>query len=96
MALSSCLSWFHNLCGPSIAEVRTRKKEENRLVEHPSLEVNQTQVVVDLEKRKSLKEVAERIAREFEFTDHDVRQALGGFVNQMRKRSFEDIQGGST
>lgn len=62
------------------------------MVEHPSLEVNKTQVVVDLEKRKSLKEVAERIAREFEFTDHNVRQAVEGFVKQMRKQSFEDIQ----
>ncbi|KAF2707308.1 hypothetical protein K504DRAFT_447318 [Pleomassaria siparia CBS 279.74] len=78
MALGRYVSWFRRLCGPTAPTVDEGVKSEGKLAKVFSSEE-------DCGSRESLKEVAERIAKEFEFSDVDVRRAVDGFVKQMNE-----------
>jgi hypothetical protein len=76
MTLRRYLSKFLRLCEPSASIVQVENEGDGKLTEQSSSEVC-------FEVRKSLKEVAERIAGEFEFSGEDTRRAVDGFLEQM-------------
>jgi hexokinase len=53
-----------------------KDKDGGKLAEQLSLEV-------EVEKRESISEVAERVKKEFDFSEEDVMRAVEGFMKQM-------------
>jgi hexokinase len=76
MTLRRYASWVLRLCEPPTSGVEMKDKDGGKLAEQLSLEV-------EVEKWESISEVAERVKKEFDFSEEDVMRAVEGFMKQM-------------
>jgi hexokinase len=71
--------WLERLCGPAGSTSQESVDEYT----HEIKVVEQLAPDVESKKLESLQKIAEKIVRDFDFSDDDVRRAVGGFVDQM-------------
>ncbi|KAF2026001.1 hypothetical protein EK21DRAFT_116287 [Setomelanomma holmii] len=85
MTVQRYFTWIQRLlCRPSVS--RNDKLEDVKEVEEYAPKIlEQSSSDTDVEEKESLQDLAERIVREFEFSDEDVRRGVIGFLKQMNE-----------